>query len=97
MDPLEKKKKKCNVAMALSDNDATNIAHHTTRQQGLRKGLPRLDLIFIANLLRYQVTTSRGRVEDERIVVDSTNTFAGGCLHLLKSPTIRSMTKTDVY
>ena len=66
--------------MALSDRDATGIAHYTTRQQGLREGVPPLNSIAIADLLRFHVTTSRGRIEDERIIVDSINTSAAGYL-----------------
>ncbi|KAL9045573.1 MAG: hypothetical protein Q9214_001404 [Letrouitia sp. 1 TL-2023] len=40
-----------------------------------KEGLPPLDLATIKDFLRFHVAISRGRVDDERITVDSVNTF----------------------
>ena len=74
VDAIEKKK--CNTAMALSDDGAAVVACHTTMSQRLREGLPSFDLVIIKDFLRFHVAISRGRIDDERITVDSVNTFA---------------------
>ena len=61
-------KKKCNVAMALSDDDAAVVPDYTTRPQRLREGVPPHDLIITTDFLGFHVAISRGRMDDERII-----------------------------
>ena len=61
--------------MTLSDNDAAIVLYHTTMPQCLREGLPPPDLATVKDFLRFHVAISRRRIDDERISVDSGNTF----------------------
>lgn len=46
------------------------------RPPRLGEGVSPLDLATIKDFLRFHVAISRGRIDDERITVDSVNTFA---------------------
>ena len=69
-------KKKRDVGVVPSDNDAAVDICHTTGARRLGEGVPPLDLATIKDFLRFHVAISRGRIDDERITVDSVNTFA---------------------
>lgn len=74
--------KKRDTRVVLSDDDddddaaATVDICHTTGSQPLGEGVLPLGLATIKDFLRFHVVISRGRVDDERITVDSVNTFA---------------------
>ena len=65
------------IRVVLSDDDdaAAIDVYHATKPQRLREGVVPLDLATINDLLRFHVAISRGRIDDERISVDSANTF----------------------
>lgn len=61
----------------LSDGDATTVdICHATGPRHLGEGVLPLDLATIKDFLRFHFAISRGRIDDERITVDSVNTFA---------------------
>ena len=62
--------------MVLSDNATAVDVCHATGPQRLEEGVLPLDLATIKSFLRYHVAINRGRTDDERITVDSVNTFA---------------------
>ena len=74
VDGVEKKKRDTRVVV--SDNGTAVDVCHTTGPQRLEEGVLPLDLATIKDFLRYHVAISRGRIDDERITVDSVNTFA---------------------
>ena len=74
VDGVEKKKRDTRVV--LSDNATAVDVCHATGPQRLEEGVLPLDLATIKDFLRYHVAISRGRIDDERITVDSVNTFA---------------------
>ena len=60
----------------LSDDDAAAIdVYHATKPQRLGEGVVPPDIATINDFLRFHVAISRGRIDDERISVDSANTF----------------------
>ena len=62
--------------MILFDDDvATIVAYHTTISQRFREELSSFDLIIIKDFLRFYVAISRERIDDERITINSINTF----------------------
>ena len=75
---IEKTKKKRDPKLVLFDDDVTAVnAYCTTGLRHLRKGVLPLDIATIKDLLRFYVTISQGRIDEERIIVDSVNnTFA---------------------
>ena len=74
MDAIEKKC--CDTGIVFSDDSAPVDIGYTTRPRRLREGVPPPDLATIKDFLRFHVAISRGRIDDERITVDSVNTFA---------------------
>lgn len=75
IDGVEKKKKR-DTRVVLSDNATAVDVCHATGPQRLEEGVLPLDLATIKYFLRYHVAISRGRIDDERITVDSVNTVA---------------------
>lgn len=74
IDDVEKKKRDTRVI--LPDNAAAVDVCHATGPQRLGEDVLPLDLATIKDFLRFHVAISRGRIDDERITVDSVNTFA---------------------
>ena len=75
IDGVEKKKKR-DTRVVLFDNATAVDVYHAIGPQRLEEGFLPLDLATIKDFLRYHVAISRGRIDDERITVDSVNTFA---------------------
>ena len=64
------------IGVVLSDDDAAAIhVYHATKPQRLGEGVVPPDLATTNDFLRFHVSISRGRIDDERISVDSVNTF----------------------
>ena len=62
--------------MTLSDNETAIVACDTTRSQRLKKEIPPPDLTTIKDFLRFHIVINRKKIDNERITVDSVNTFA---------------------
>jgi len=62
----------------LSDNQSAVDVSHAIGAQGLREGLPPLDLATIKDFLRFIASVSDGIIDDETelVTADSMNTFA---------------------
>ena len=73
MDALEKKNRETRRLLSDSDTTADTCC---TKERGLQEGLPPPDLATIKDFLRFHIAISKGRIDEQRITVDSVNTFA---------------------
>ena len=73
MDAVEKKNRDTRKLLPDSDTAADTCC---TKARGLREGLPLPNLATIKDFPRFHIAMSKGRIDDQRITVDSVNTFA---------------------
>ena len=68
--------KKRDIVTILFDDDVAIDACRTARARRLKEGVSLFDFAIIKKSLRFYVAINRGRIDDERIIVDSVITFA---------------------